>query len=58
MNLLASLSPKADAINAVAPNAFFEPFPALPYLAAAFFILSAGMIWLMLRAGGDADYGD
>jgi hypothetical protein len=58
MNLLAITSPKADAIKAVTPNSYFEPFPALPYLAAIFFIISAGMIWLMLRSGKDADYGD
>lgn len=58
MTLLAVTSTKQQAIEAAAPNAIFEPFPALPYLAAAFFIAAAGMVWLILRAGKGKNYGD
>lgn len=60
LNLLAaaaiSANPKEEAMQVSAANQFFEPFPALPWLTGAFFILSCFMVWLMVRAGKGADY--
>lgn len=51
-----SANPKQAAIDAAAPNAAFEPFPGLVALTVGFFLLSAFMIWLMIRAGKGYDY--
>lgn len=50
-------NPKEEAMNAAAPNAVFEPFKGLPTLTVLFFIASAIMIWLIIRAGKNHDYG-
>jgi len=60
LNLLASAAtpanPKQAAIDAVAPNAAFAPSGTLIWLTVAFFLASAFMVWLMLRAGKGYDY--
>jgi len=60
LNLLASAAspanPKQAAIDAVAPNAAFSPSPMLMWLAAAFFVASAFMVWMMIRAGKGHEY--
>ena len=58
MNLLAVANAKEKAIEAVAPNAVFEPNTMLAAFAVLFFIASMGMIALIIRAGKNKDYGD
>ena len=49
---------KQKAIEAAAPNAVFEPGTLFPWLSAIFFLLSAVLIWLMIKAGKGKNYGD
>ena len=55
-NTAALANPKQKAIDATSPNAIFEPSGTLVFLTAAFFIASAFMVWLIIRAGKDHDY--
>ncbi len=58
MNFLAIANPKTEAIDAVAPNAFFAPTTLLSVFAVLFFFAAMGMIWLIIRAGKNKNYGD
>ena len=58
MNSLTVANAKQEAIDAVAPNAVFEPNTMLAAFAVLFFIASMGMIALIIRAGKGKDYGD
>lgn len=49
---------KQKAIDAVAPNAVFEPGSFFPWASAIFFVLSVVLIWLMVKAGKGKNYGD
>ncbi|MCH2061439.1 MAG: hypothetical protein MK183_12510 [Verrucomicrobiales bacterium] len=57
MNLIAVVDPKAKAAAQDAPNRFFEP-EGWGLGAIIFFIASAIMILLILKAGKGKDYGD
>ena len=49
---------KQKAIDATAPNAVFEPGTFFPWASAVFFLVSAALIWLMIKAGKGKNYGD
>ncbi len=49
---------KQKAIDAVAPNAVFEPGSFFPWASAIFFVISVALIWLMIKAGKGKNYGD
>ena len=49
---------KQKAIDAAAPNAVFEPGSCFPWASAIFFIVSAALVWLMIKAGKGKNYGD
>ena len=58
MKFLAVANAKQEAIDAVAPNAFFHPTTLLSAFAVLFFIAAMGLIWLIIRAGKNKDYGE
>ena len=49
---------KQKAIDATAPNAVFEPGTFFPWASAVFFLVSAALIWLMIKVGKGKNYGD
>ena len=55
-SLIANIKQKA--IDAVAPNATFEPGSFFPWASAIFFVVSVALIWLMIREGKGKNYGD
>ena len=55
-SLIANIKQKA--IDAVAPNATFEPGSFFPWASAIFFMVSVALIWLMIKAGKGKNYGD
>ena len=62
MNLLGIANPKQKAIEIVqtggAPTGFFEPGSLFFWLTIIFLLLSAVMVWLIIRAGKGKNYGE
>ena len=62
MTLLGIANPKQKAIEIVqtvgAPTGFFEPGSLFFWLTIIFFLLSAVMVWLIIRAGKGKNYGE